>query len=319
MLQQTRVSTVIPFWERWMKELPTVESLASAPSELLLKLWEGLGYYRRAKNLQEAAQLVLQKHQGKFPSCAAALQELPGIGPYTAGALQTICFNKPAPVVDGNIARVLARIFGIEEAGASRTFANLSYTLSRTVAEDLRLDCGTLTQSLMELGALICTPKSPRCSVCPCSSKCQAYATGRVEELPKTVKRAAITKLSRAAFIVKNRSRYLIQQRPNGEVNEGFWEFPNVALAHGGDSAVRQAAREFVHGELTQPKAIARNIHHITRYRITTHFLLLNGKVKTSGQWKTLPEIRKLPFSTSHRKILGALEKMSAEPKRKIH
>src|SRR5258707_674998 len=214
MLQQTQVKTVIPFWSRWMRELPTIEAAAKAPSSKIHKLWEGLGYYTRVRNLQKAAQIIVEKHGGKFPENFDEVLALPGIGRYTAGAICSIAFNQPTPILDGNVIRVLARLFGIKgDPREKKTNAKLwriaqhlvnsvqhKFRSSRrkeahsafgrqdqsllTSAATTPNNCSHLNQSLMELGALICTPKNPRCSDCPLKSKCVADRKRIVYLLP---------------------------------------------------------------------------------------------------------------------------------------
>jgi len=187
MLQQTQVKTVIPFWERWQRELPTVEAAAKAPSAKIHKLWEGLGYYTRVRNLQKAAQLIVGRHAGKFPENFADILALPGIGRYTAGAICSIAFNQPAPILDGNVIRVLTRIFGIAGNPKEKTTGKLLWQIAEELvcraknAKDAKdknpspasrssrdpNSCSHLNQSLMELGALICTPRNSQCLICP--------------------------------------------------------------------------------------------------------------------------------------------------------
>jgi A/G-specific adenine glycosylase len=174
MLQQTQVKTVIPFWNRWMRELPTVKAAARAPSAKIHKLWEGLGYYTRVRNLQKAAQIIVEKHGGKFPENFDDVLALPGIGRYTAGAICSIAFNQPVPVLDGNVIRVLTRIFGIAENPKAKqtnvklwALAEALVQNSSPVTRHSSCACSHLNQSLMELGALVCTPRNAQCSICP--------------------------------------------------------------------------------------------------------------------------------------------------------
>ncbi len=191
MLQQTQVKTVIPYWERWMRALPTVESLAAAAPEMIHKLWEGLGYYMRVRNMQKAAQEIMTNHRGHFPGDYEAILALPGIGRYTAGAISSIAFNEPRPILDGNVIRVLTRLFGVaenpREKPTNEKLWRLAEELVVTAAQsEIRnahpASCSHLNQSLMELGALICTPKQPRCLLCPVRKRRfaqLAYCTGR--------------------------------------------------------------------------------------------------------------------------------------------
>ncbi|HZJ64044.1 MAG TPA: A/G-specific adenine glycosylase, partial [Kofleriaceae bacterium] len=198
MLQQTRVQTVIPYWERWMTRFPTVSALAGAPLDDVLAAWAGLGYYSRARNLHAGAQEVDARFGGALPMRAAELREVPGIGPYTAGAIASIAFGERAPLVDGNVARVLARVFAIEDdikssAGGKALWAaagELMAALPEAAAP------GDLNQGLMELGATICAPTQPRCLVCPLARACAAARTGRQDELPVVAPRKKASELA---------------------------------------------------------------------------------------------------------------------------
>jgi A/G-specific adenine glycosylase len=257
MLQQTQVKTVIPYWKRWMRELPTIEAVAKARSEKIHKLWEGLGYYTRARNLQKAAKQILEKHDGKFPRNFDDVLALPGIGRYTAGAICSIAFNQPTPILDGNVIRVLTRVFGIgKNPREKKTNAQLWRLAKELVAQvesspsicrrrrkeshstsisSQRLltsspTCANLNQSLMELGALVCTPRNPQCMKCPVKKLCVALREGSIGELPNLGKREAATARHFVAFVVERNGRFLVRQRPAGAVNAHLWEFPNVEI-----------------------------------------------------------------------------------------
>jgi len=197
MLQQTQVKTVMPYWDRWMRELPTIASLAKASPAKIHKLWEGLGYYTRVRNLQKAAQFIEQSHRGKFPEKFDDVLALSGIGRYTAGAICSIAFNQPTPILDGNVIRVLTRVFGIKENPRGKSANPHLWNLAeQLVIHASRFTfhahpCSHLNQSLMELGALICTPREPKCLVCPISKHCFAFQNNRVSGFPNLEKRAA--------------------------------------------------------------------------------------------------------------------------------
>jgi len=255
MLQQTQVKTVIPYWERWMRALPDIQSLADADTATIHKLWEGLGYYTRVRNMQQAAREILARHHGEFPRTHAEILALPGIGPYTAGAIASIAFGQPAPILDGNVIRVLTRVFAIaenpREKSTNQKLWHLAQQLVTAAAVSEHATRNTqhappnfkpktlnlkpsavsrLNQSLMELGALICTPKQPKCPECPVRQNCRAHRLGNVEQFPNLAKRAAATQRRFLAFVIKNRGRYLVRQRPAGQVNAHLWEFPNVEI-----------------------------------------------------------------------------------------
>ena len=243
MLQQTQVKTVIPYWERWMKALPDVVTLAAAPEQRVLKLWEGLGYYTRVRNLQKAAQHIVAARAGQFPRDFDDILALPGVGRYTAGAIASIAFNQPVPILDGNVIRVLTRLHAL--AGNPRdkstnthlwhlatqlVEAAASHSSLFTLHSSLPLPCSALNQSLMELGATVCTPQNPACPDCPVRAHCVAYREGRVSELPALAPRAATTRREFHTFVVERGGQFLVTQRPAGEVNAALWEFPNLEV-----------------------------------------------------------------------------------------
>ncbi len=189
MLQQTQVKTVLPYWERWMRRLPDVAALANAHADELHKLWEGLGYYTRVRNLQSAARVIVAQHGTQFPERFEAVLALPGIGRYTAGAICSIAFNQPTPLLDGNVMRVLTRLFGIAENPRAQPTNEFLWSLAgelvrRAETEAQPRACSALNQSLMELGALICTPRQPRCEICPVARLCLARRENRIGEIP---------------------------------------------------------------------------------------------------------------------------------------
>jgi A/G-specific adenine glycosylase len=226
MLQQTQVATVIPYYDRFLARWPTVGALAAADPESIRAAWSGLGYYRRAKLMQDAAQAIVRDHDGQLPREVDALRALPGFGRYTAGAVASIAFDAPAPAVDGNVQRVLARIHGIEGdvtkgPGGDRVWAE---------AEDLTRRSGSpseLNQSLMELGATVCAPRAPRCLLCPVSAECAAREAGTIEQIPPPKKRPKRTLLSLTAIAVfADRKTVVLEQRPPEGLLAGLWCLP---------------------------------------------------------------------------------------------
>jgi A/G-specific adenine glycosylase len=311
MLQQTQVKTVIPFWNRWMRELPTIESAANASSEKIHKLWEGLGYYTRARNLQKAAKIILEKHGGKFPRNFEEVLALPGIGRYTAGAICSIAFNQPTPILDGNVIRVLTRIFGIAENPKEKKTSQLLWQIAQELVthakaqSSQRNTCSYLNQSLMELGALICTPRNPRCEFCPIKKLCVAFKENRIEELPNLGKREAATARRFIAFVVERKRKILVRQRPAGIVNAHLWEFPNCEI-----NGSRQSAKAIFNSTFDfRPKEfqpLCTIKHSITRYRITLeafHVRLENLPVKSAGVWLSSKKFDSLAFTAAHKKL----------------
>lgn len=321
MLQQTQVKTVIPFWNRWLKELPTIAAAAQAPSAKIHKLWEGLGYYTRVRNLQKAAQQIVAQHGGKFPEKFDDVLALSGIGRYTAGAICSIAFNQPTPILDGNVIRVLTRVFGIaenpkEKATNVRLWELAENLVKRAslVTHHSSLSCSHLNQSLMELGALICTPRNPQCLLCPVQKLCVAFKEGRTEELPNLDKREAATARRFIAFAIERHGKFLVRQRPAGVVNAHLWEFLNVEVGTRTSEPLEIFA-ELDMVQITDPRSaklepLCTVKHSITRYRITLEAFrvcLKPSPTKMAGIWKTPTQMQALAFTSAHGKILRAL------------
>jgi A/G-specific adenine glycosylase len=305
MLQQTQVKTVIPFWNRWLRELPTVEAAAKAPSAKIHKLWEGLGYYTRVRNLQKAAQVIVEKHDGKFPENFDDVHALPGIGRYTAGAICSIAFNQPTPILDGNVIRVLTRIFGIAENPKEKQTNARLWQLAEKLVQNSKPHCSHLNQSLMELGALICTPRNPQCLICPVKKLCMAFKNNRVEELPNLGKRAAATARTFFAFVIERDGKFLVRQRPTGVVNAHLWEFPNFEI-NGLKLSPHEIFQKQFAVETTQLQPLHTIKHSITRYRITLKAfrVQLPKRLKTlDGIWLPRARFNSLAFTAAHKKL----------------
>jgi A/G-specific adenine glycosylase len=230
MLQQTRVQTVIPYWQRWMARFPTVHALAGAPLDDVLAAWAGLGYYTRARNLWTGAQAVASRWGGELPRHAAELREVPGIGPYTAGAIASIAFGERAPLVDGNVARVLARVYAITDDIKSSAGQRALWTRAQEVMTALPDGAapGDLNQGLMELGATVCAPTAPRCLVCPLAAACAT----RGDELPIAAPRKRaheLPVLAREALWIERRGAVVLARRPPRGLFGGLWELPQAA------------------------------------------------------------------------------------------
>jgi A/G-specific adenine glycosylase len=308
MLQQTQVKTVIAYFERWMAQLPTLSDFAQARPQKVLKLWEGLGYYSRVRNAQAAAKVIMQQHGGRFPRDFDDILALPGIGRYTAGAISSIAFNQPAAILDGNVMRVLSRVFGIEgNPRDKQTNATLWELAGELVAVDTA-HCSELNQSLMELGALVCTPRQMKCSVCPVSKFCFALREDRLAEFPMRAPRAPATERRFMAFVARKQNRFLVRQRPGGVVNGHLWEFPNIEVGLKDENDKKDGRDEF---QIAEGKPICRIRHSITRYRILLEAYRAEAVSKTPGNWKTIPQLNRLPFTSAHRKILATLARLS--------
>ena len=331
MLQQTQVKTVLPYWDRWMRALPNLAALAKAKPPTLHKLWEGLGYYTRVRNLHRAAQLIMAQHDGRFPHDFEDVLALPGIGRYTAGAICSIAYNEVRPILDGNVMRVLTRCYGIagnpRERKVNARLWQLAEELVQRAAEigvrtstsphasrithHASRPCAQFNESLMELGALVCTPRQPRCGVCPIAKHCLAYKEDRIHELPSLRPRIRATPRRFVAFVAQQGGRFLVRQRPAGVVNAHLWEFPNLELAPG-DTDLKRAARRAL-GARPEALALLGTIKHsITRYRITLEAYRVTIRQAAAiparkGRWLGLAELRELAFTSAHKQILQRL------------
>jgi A/G-specific adenine glycosylase len=254
MLQQTRVETVIPYYDRFMRELPTVHSLAEAPEARVLALWSGLGYYRRARMLHAAAKQVADALHGRLPEDAAELQKLKGVGRYTAGAIASIAFGKRAALVDGNVARVLSRLFAIEEDIKSTRGVAALWRLAEELVAGEGVEPGDWNQALMELGATVCSPRDPKCGECPVRSDCAARERGITGSLPRSERRAQPVSVRRAAIVLASRTQVLLARRRGDVLFGGLWEPPSaeadlasLASSLGIDAHTLQPAGEVTH------------------------------------------------------------------------
>ena len=293
MLQQTQVTTVIPYWKRWMRTLPTLHKLARARPERILKLWEGLGYYSRARNLQSAAQKIVTEHDGVFPDEPEQIRELPGVGRYTTGAISSIAFGQAEPIVDGNIVRILTRIFGIRQNPKDKKTQEKLWELAQTLVSATE-DCSDLNQSLMELGATVCHRGQPECENCPVDRSCTAKREKTIPLIPAKGKPIRYEEKEIIVYVFARNGQLLLQQRPEGFTNTGFWELPNNET--GPEIALPKRARP-----ITSAK------HNITKYRIKLNaYSIKPGPFK--GRWFTFSDLRKFPVSAAHRKILKFLE-----------
>ena len=246
MLQQTRVEAVRGYYLRFLERLPDIAALASAPEDVLLKLWEGLGYYSRVRNLQKAAQCVMEQHDGEFPQELSAIRALPGIGDYTAGAIASICFEAPTAAVDGNVLRVILRLTVCADSPAD-------VRVRRRIGEELSAvypagHCGDFTQALMELGATVCLPNgAPQCEVCPLRSLCEAHAQGTELQFPTKPPKKPRRIEQRTVFVLQCGDRLAVCKRPSHGLLAGLWQRPDVPGKLETAEALRQAEQWGVH------------------------------------------------------------------------
>ena len=271
MLQQTRVETVLPYFERWMQRFPSVQALAAASEQEVLKSWEGLGYYSRARNLHRAARLLVSEYGGQIPSDPLALEQLPGIGRYTAGAISSIAFGRDAPALDGNIRRVLARVFNMDLPARSPQGERNLWQLARDSLPSGR--AGDYNQALMDLGSAICTPRAPACLICPLAGVCQAYGLGRQEQLPVLVEKPAVPHYTVTAAVIWREPYVLIARRPSHGLLGGLWEFPGGKLEAGED--FEQGLRREILEELGVDVQVGAPFgvykHAYTHFKVTLH------------------------------------------------
>jgi A/G-specific adenine glycosylase len=224
MLQQTRVETVIPYYQRWMSRFPTIGALAQADLGQALKCWEGLGYYARCRNLHRAAWIVVERHGGQLPERRGELLALPGIGPYTVGAILSLAFGQDAAVLDGNVRRVLSRLYALDDDPREAKTRQKLWALAESLLPPGK--AGRFNEALMDLGATVCTPKGPRCANCPLNQVCQAYASGDAEGYPPPTRRAPTPHYHVTAAVIWRDGQVLIAQRPLDGLLGGLWEFP---------------------------------------------------------------------------------------------
>lgn len=310
MLQQTRVETVIPYFQRWMARFPTVQSLARAEIDEILSLWEGLGYYRRAHNLQLAAKQIIEEFGGKMPQSSVELEKLPGIGPYTAAAISSIAFGERILSLDGNLRRVISRLDNYERDAtvpeASKRF--------RTWAEEhiSSSSASAFNQALMDLGAMVCTAKSPACGMCPISSHCEAYAQGVQENRPVMKKMPQIPHFVVSAGVLIKDGQVLLGRRPTGKLLGGLWEFPGGKCLDGElitECLVREWKEE-LNMVVVPGVEIGVFKHAYTHFKVTVHALECQSKktefmlnAHSEVRWIQLDQLKSYPMGKVDRRI----------------
>lgn len=318
MLQQTRVDTVIPYFNRFIEAFPTIQNLAEADQQKVLKLWEGLGYYSRARNLHQAAKTVVDEMDGQFPDNYNNLIKLKGIGPYTAAAVSSIAFDEKRAVVDGNVLRVLCRFFGIpDDIRSTRTKNRVQELADRLIPDD---NPGDFNQGVMELGATICTPTSPLCANCPLSLECVAYQQVKTDTIPYKSKAKKVPHHTiSVGIIVNSKNELLIAHRPNDAMLGGLWEFPGGKKES--DESLKDAASRELKEELDVSVTVYDEFmsikHAYSHFKITLHAFWCriesgNPKPKSSREirWVTLDEISEYPFPKANKTLIDHLIEM---------
>lgn len=312
MLQQTQVSTALPYFRRFIRELPTVQDLANVPEDRLLKLWEGLGYYSRALNLKRAAQKLVRENNGVLFDRYEDLLRLPGIGRYTAGAIMSIAYEKDYPVVDGNVVRVLARLSNnkknVKEVGD--LFWNQAQKLLPTG------EARDFNQALMEFGALQCTPKSPACGTCPLQKFCKAYAHGTQNELPNKGASRSKTPISVVVGVIHKKGKVFIQKRRNSGLMAGLWEFPGgkIEVQERPTAALHREIKEELGLTVADVRSFMKLKHTYTSYQVDLQCFLAeynSGRIRlnaaTEGRWVAIKDLKKFAFPAANGKIIDRL------------
>jgi len=278
MLQQTRVETVIPYFDRWMKQYPTVWELAASNEQEVLSLWEGLGYYSRARKLFKAAGIVIRDYRGELPPDLTSLRSLPGIGPYTAGAIASIAFGMDTATLDGNQKRIFARVFNINESANEPKGEKILWGIAeRTLPKG---QAGDYNQALMDLGSMICLPRKPLCMICPVKKSCQAQALGLQEQRPVLRSKGTVPHYTVTAAVMKKRGRILLAKRPAEGLLGGMWEFPGGKVENDEEleTCLVREIQEELGVSIHVGEAFGIYRHAYTHFRITLHAFLCSVK-----------------------------------------
>ena len=313
MLQQTQVATVVDYYHRFLKRFPDLNTLADADEQEVLRLWEGLGYYRRARQLHRAAIEIVKQHDGVFPSDRASLLALPGIGRYTAGAILSIAFGQREPILEANTIRLLSRLLLLREETTRSDSQRRLWELAELLlpAKDL----GSFNQALMELGSLVCTPQNPACYECPIQEICPAFEQGLQETIPVMAAKQAITAVREAAVIIRDKSCVLLRQCSPQERWAGLWDFPRFEIRHQRGQALARELQENVFQltglQVTTSDCLKVIKHSVTRYRITLSCYqgqlvsrdASKDELADRAQWVPITELEDYPLSVTGRKI----------------
>jgi A/G-specific adenine glycosylase len=316
MLQQTQVGTVIPYYEQWMERLPDPAAVAETEEDELLRLWEGLGYYSRVRNLQKAARRIVTEHAGRVPRDEKALRSLPGIGPYTAAAILSLAFKEDVPLLDGNVERVAARVVDLDQP--VKRAESRKVILGTLMSWMPKGQAREFNQAVMELGATVCTPLSPCCEACPVSAWCRSRLKGTVLRRPVRSRRASTVPVTAAVGILRKDGRVFIQKRPPGGLMASLWEFP------GGKLKGKETPEECLHRELLEELGVKVKIleklgeirHAYTKFRVRLHALHCQldppgqdivVRAAEEGRWVSVEELDHFAFPSANRRLIGIL------------
>ncbi len=344
MLQQTQVKTVAPYYLRWMKKYPTVQALAAASETEALKSWEGLGYYRRARLLRAAARQIVSRHKGRFPDSIETIEALPGVGPYTLGAVASIAFNLPMPVLDGNVIRVLCRWFGIRENTRQAITRKKLWALAETLIPKFRISkpgtlnfelgtsatpvAGDFNQAVMELGATLCVPHNPFCLLCPIREGCRAFTHRMQHEIPSKIPHPPTIRQFEYAGLVICNQRVLLYRRRSNQRMANLWQFPSVTLPDPSSRWPNLWKKTF--GSLHKIASLSTSNYSVTNHRIRLEFFRIQGfrslasrgesvnatSVAPGTRWVSLKAVRKLTLTAAHRKLA---DRFLTTKKHKMH
>lgn len=304
MLQQTQVATVIAYFNRFIEAFPTIHDLAKADEQQVLKLWEGLGYYRRARHLHACAKMIVNEHNGIIPNTLEELLKLPGVGRYTAGAIASIAYDVPAPILDGNVVRVLSRWFAITDPTDDKQTKEKLWELATELVPTKR--AGDFNQAMMDLGATVCTPKSPSCLTCPIAKICDAYRQGLAEDLPKRLPRIKPTSVTHHVISIHRNGKYLFTQRPADGLWSNMWQMPTFEDAKEKDLVLKLKTEL---GLTIDNLEKAQTFKHQTTHRTITfeHWQAndITGRLKSGkGLWRKCNDLADLPLAKPQLKVV---------------
>jgi A/G-specific adenine glycosylase len=316
MLQQTQVETIKNFYPRFLKKFPTIERLAEAKERDVLLLWEGLGYYRRARQLHAAARLVVERHDGRLPRDVNALLTLPGIGRYTAGAILSIAFDDRHPVLEGNTIRVYSRLIGYTKNPRDPEGQRLLWAFAQHILP--RRHVGMLNQSMMELGSLICSPKSPNCSICPVQVLCGASRRGLQDQIPAAAKPTQYEQVCEIAVVIRHRDAFLLRQCAASERWAGLWDFPRFRADTKDIGAITRRVQQMTGIKIRLVRKLTSLKHGVTRFRIDLDCYEADCKSSETATrngylWINRSKLSRIPLSVTGRKISNLLGKTATD------
>jgi A/G-specific adenine glycosylase len=317
MLQQTRVETAIPYFHHWMRRFPTIKDLAEASERDVLRLWEGLGYYSRARNLHKAAKIIIEKYDGQLPHDLNALHQLPGIGQYTMGAIASIAFGMDVPALDGNIRRVFARVFNVEAPADSPSGEKILWDLvTKHLPEGI---AGDYNQALMDLGAMVCLPKKPSCLICPVKGLCEARREGIQDQRPVLRPKKKTPHYILASVVVVKNGHVLLAKRPSYGLLGGTWEFPNGRVNGDPFAELSGILRESYHLKIRRKDSLGVVTHAYSHFKVTVHVFrgeYVSMSKNRNLKWVTYQSLDGLPMGKVNRRITHLLPRHASNPQR---